>query len=212
MNILNEWLGHILVFIALILPVFYLKGYRKHGKAYDIFTWYLYFIAGVQFIMSLYAFEKINNIFLFHFYFIGQFIFMSLFYYQLLKLKIIYIILGVGLALLAIQYTVTPGIFYVYHTVGVSLTQSVVVLYALVYYYSSLSKVADFVYINTGVLLYFMTSILFFASGNFFLELDIPKEAKQKIGLVNEALYFVFQILIFIEWYKNYRKPKALFN
>lgn len=207
MDTLNDWLSTILVFISILLPIVYLKGFRKHGVAYDIFTFYLYFIAIIQFVASLYVYEKVTNTFLFHYYFIGQFIFMSIFYYQLLKLKLIYYILGIGLLLLTIHYVINPSIFYEYHTYGVSLTQSVIVLYALIYYYVSLTKKSTFLYVNTGVLLYFLTSILFFASMNFILALDIPKEVKQNISIINEVLYFVFQIFIFIEWYKNYRKP-----
>lgn len=206
MSTFGEILSQFLIFGSLLLPLIYLKGLRRYGKAYDIFTLYLFFIGIIQFVMSLYAYEKMNNIFLFHFYFIGQFIGMSLFYFQLLRLKFIYGILGVGLVILGIDYAFRPDIFFKYHTVGVSLTQSVIVFYALVYYYKSLTNEARYIYINTGIILYFTTSILFFASGNFFLEIDIPKEIKQNIGLINEILYLIFQIFIFIEWYKNYRR------
>ncbi len=199
------YLGDIQVLLSIILFVVFFIGFSKYGKAYKIFTLYLGFIAIIQLITFYYALYKWNNIFFFHFYFVGQFVFMSLFYYELLKNKLLCIILGIGLVAIGIQFAIQPNIFFEYHTYGVSITQSIIVLYAITYYYRSLSVANPFMLINTGVLLYFMTSILFFASGNLLLHLDIPNETKRYIGLVNQFLYFVFQILIFVEWYRNYR-------
>ncbi|MAZ72100.1 MAG: hypothetical protein CMC70_03040 [Flavobacteriaceae bacterium] len=203
------YLGDIQVLLALILAVIYFIGFSKYGKAYKIFTLYLAVIAIIQLITFYYALYKWNNIFFFHFYFISQFIFMSLFYYNLLKNNFILLILGLGLVVISAQFVLDPTIFYEYNTYGVSLTQSIIVLYAIIYYYRSLSVANPFMLINTGVLLYFITSILFFASGNLFLHPDIPKETKRYIGLINQFLYFVFQVLIFLEWYRNYRIKKV---
>ncbi len=203
------YFGDLLVFISVILAVLFTIGFTRNGKAYRIFTLYLILISAIQLAMWYYSFHKLNNIFFFHFYFIGQFIFISLFYYNLLKNKFILLVLGLGLAAIGVQYVLESTIFYEYNTYGVSMTQSIIVIYAIVYYYKSLTVANPFILINTGILLYFMTSILSFASGNLFLQLDIPKETKRYIGLVNQFLYFVFQILIFIEWYRNYRVKKT---
>jgi hypothetical protein len=209
---ISIYFGDFLVLTSFILAVLFSIGFSRNRKAYKIFTLYLVFIAILQMVMYYFTLYKWNNIFLFHFYFVGQFIFMSLFYYELLLNKIVYVILGLGLIAIGIQYTLQPDIFYEYHTYGVSATQSIIVLYAMVHYYKSLTTTLSyFIYINTGVLLYFMTSILFFASGNLMLNLNIPKETQRYILLINLFLYFLFQILIFVEWYRNYRVKKVYF-
>ncbi|HIB48522.1 MAG TPA: hypothetical protein EYO35_09475 [Flavobacteriaceae bacterium] len=150
-----------------------------------------------------------NNIFLFHYYFIGQFIFLSLFFKELMQKKWVLYILVLVLIGLGTNYAIYPEIFNEYHTIGVSITQSIIVVYALIYYYQSLTGRNLFLLVNTGILLYFMTSILFFASGNLIIDLNLPKETQRYISIVNQFLYFIFLVLIFIEWYRSYRVKLA---
>tara|TARA_R100000935_G_scaffold58415_2_gene95375 strand:- start:50033 stop:50668 length:636 start_codon:yes stop_codon:yes gene_type:complete len=199
------YLDNVLVVIAIILPCIYFIGFIRESKAYKIFTLYLTYIAIIQIILSVHAFYKINNLFLFSYYFIGQFIFMSAFYISLLKAKWIWITTALTLLGLLLQYIYSPSSFTNFNSLGVSITQSIIVIYAVFYYYKSLSGNSIFLLVNTGVLLYFLASILFFASGNLLLSLNLPKETHRNIGLVNEFLYLIFMILIFVEWYRNYR-------
>ncbi len=113
---------------------------------------------------------------------------------------------------LLIQYIFSPASFANYNSLGVSITQSVIVVYALLYYYNSLSGEAKFLYVNTGIFLYFISSILFFSSLNLISKLQIPKETQRYIGLVNDFLYLTYLLLIFIEWYKNFRLKKYKSN
>lgn len=193
---------------AIILAILYFIGFVKFDKAYKVFTCYLIFIALIQLMLSIYAYKKVNNLFLFNYYFIGQFLFVSLFYFYLLKKKWIWILTGIVLLGLTIQYILSPSSFINYNSLGVGVTQSILVLYALLYYYNSLRGKANFLYVNAGVLLYFSTSILYFASGNLLMNLNLPKETKQYIGLFNDISYFMFLVLIFLEWYYNYRVKK----
>ncbi len=201
----QDLFANTLTVISIILPILYFIGFAKYGKTYKIFTLYLTFIAIIQIILSVYAYHKVNNHFLFTYYFIGQFLCMSLFYFFLLNKKWIWLVTGFVIIGLLIQYIVSPASFINFNSLGVSITQSIIVLYALLYYFKLLTEKAKFLYINAGVLLYFITSILFFASGNLILKLDLPKETQRHIELVNDCLYFIFMILIFVEWYRNYR-------
>ncbi|MDX1462060.1 MAG: hypothetical protein R3359_03310 [Marinirhabdus sp.] len=205
MEDISVYLGTLLTFVSNILAVLYVIGITKHGKAYRYFTGYLVLIAIIQTIMHVYAQNEMNNIFLFQYYFIGQFIFLSLFYKVLIQKKWILWIMIMVLTVLGIQYVVNPGAFSSYHTIGVSVTQSIIVIYAVIYYYLSLSGRNLFLLINTGILLYFMTSILYFASGNLIISLDLPKGTQRYINLGNQVLYGIFLVFVFIEWYRHYR-------
>jgi hypothetical protein len=200
-----NYFNNLVIVFSILLPVFYLISFNGQSRAYKVFTFYLIFIAIIQALLYYFAREKVNNIFLFGFYFIGQFIFLSVFYYLLIRKRWVYYIMGGTLVLLILQYGADPSLIYGYNTYGVTLTQSIIVIYALLYYYRSLAGSARFLYINTGVFLYFVSSILFFASGNLILSLDLSLELQRLIGTVNDVLYFIFVILIFLEWYRNYR-------
>ena len=198
-----------MILVSVILPILYFIGFSKFGKAYKVFTLYLLFIAIVQGLLFYYATRKIDNLFLFSYYFIGQFLLVSLFYFFLLKKKWIGWLVGAVVVTLIVQYVLSPESYEYYNGLGVSITQTVIVIYALFYYFKSLSGKATFLLVNTGVLLYFLTSLLFFASGNLILSLGLSKEIQLQIGLINEFAYFIFLILIFLEWYRNYRPKKA---
>ena len=200
-----------LTFISIILPILFFIGFAVNGRAYKCFTMYLTFIAIIQIIAYLYVSKKIDNTFLFHYYFMGQFLFLSIFYYVLLKKWWVYVLSSILFTVLLLYYFVNPSIINEYHTYGVTTTQTVIVVYALAYYYKSLTGKAYMLLINSGVLIYLMVSVLFFASNNLLIELEVSKETQKYIGLFNEVSYLVFLILIFIEWYRNFRvKTKTI--
>lgn len=204
-----ELLNVFLVAFSIVLAILYGKGFGRNNRAFKIFAVYLMFIAVIQVITTALAWLKIYNIYFFHFYFILQFICLSLFFKELLNYRWVLWIMGAICLLLALYYINDPSVFFVYHPVGVTVTQGTLVLYALLYFYKSLSYNNEFIYVNTGILIYLFTSILFFAAGNFLMDL-IPMEVQKKMGYVNAFLYLLFMVLIFIEWYKNYRKPKDI--
>ncbi len=109
---------------------------------------------------------------------------------------------------LGFQYILAPASFINFNSFGVSITQSIIVLYALLYYYKCLSEKAIFLLLNTGILFYFLTSILFFASGNLMLDLNLPQQTLLQFEYINDFLYLTFMLLIFLEWYRNYRPKK----
>jgi hypothetical protein len=197
------YIADLLTLAAILLPILYFIGFTKYGKAYKTFTLYLVFIAIIQSALFYYALNKENNHFLFNYYFIGQFLLVSIFYYYLLRKKWIWLVTGIIIVGLLVQYIVSPSSFINYNSIGVSVTQSIIVIYALLYYYKSLTGNTIFLIVNTGILFYFLTSILFFASSNLFL--NFSNEIQSSINHINNFLYFIFMILIFVEWYKNFR-------
>jgi hypothetical protein len=105
-------IGYLILVLNLIL---FLKGVRNNSKAYKIFTWYLGVIFVVQIVSVTLMKNHINNLFLSHFYFIGQFIVLSLFYINILKekfqKKVVKFGLFLGLIALGIQYAVHVSLF-----------------------------------------------------------------------------------------------------
>ncbi len=194
---------------SIVIAIIYLTRFVKQSNEYKLFTLYLIYIAIIQVLLYYHASVKISSIYLFHFYFIGQFILLSFFYKELLKTAFIDWILLLVLLYLSIYYVINPQIFYEYHISGVLITQILLVFYSLYYFYKSLSSKRGFVYVNTGALIYFLTSVLFFASGNIILDFEFSLEFKKYVGIINDILYFIFQLLIFIEWYRNYRLKTA---
>jgi hypothetical protein len=195
-----------LIFISAFLSIIYALYFFKYNKSYKYFTIYLIHIAIIQLLLFVFAKMSIRSVFLFHIYFIIQFIFLSLFYKSLLQKKWISYSIYIVLTVLIIQFLLDPSIIDRYNSLGVIVTQSVIVLYSILYFYKSLTYKSEFILVNTGILLYFLTSIIFFSSNNTVINLNISLEVQRQLFAINNIVYFIFIILIFIEWWRNYRK------
>jgi len=197
----------IVIYLSIGCSVIYLIGFTKNSKAYRLFAIYLFLIAVIQFI-SYYIGRgglKKPNLFMSHYYFISQFILLSLFYYELLKKVIIKKILIVVLLALAYQYFEMPELYFKYNVLGITITQAIIVVYSMFYFYKSLNGKRDFLIVNVGVFIYLLSSVLIFASGNLMLNLNISKETRLVLVNLNRGLMLVFQLLILVEWWRNYR-------
>ncbi|MCW9038451.1 hypothetical protein, partial [Altibacter sp.] len=153
-------LGDITIYLSVIYPIFYILGFSKNNKTYKIFTLYLIAIALVQISLRLhkYVYPSQPNLYLFVYYFVSQFIFLSLFYYQLLKQKWILFVGGATLLFIGVQYMVTPDMYFRYNPIGASITQGLLVFYSLLYFYRSLSGKKEFLIVNVGIFFYLLSS------------------------------------------------------
>jgi len=185
----------------------YFKSFIYEDKAFKIFNIYLSLICAVQ-LATMFVGKILHkpNLFLSHFYFIIQFGFLSFFYNELLKNKLVLYILTPIIIFLLYQYIDEPNLFYRYNVIGISLTQSILVIYSIIYLYRCLQGENKFLIINVGLFLYLVSSTLIFASGNLIFNLNISESMNYLLINTNRILYFLFQILIFIEWRKNYYK------
>lgn len=210
---MEEFIGiisDITVYFSLLYPILYLKGFVSNNKAFKIFTIYLVLIGviqiGMRFVIKVLEME--SNLFLSHYYFIFQFVLLSMFYRQLLSSKWVYYILGAVAVFLVYQYINDPHMYFRYNSIGMFMTHILLVSYALVYMYRCLSGKYEFTIVNIGIFFYLLSSSLIFASGNLVLNIDVPESFTDLLININKFLFLVFQILIFTEWYRNYRKPK----
>lgn len=177
----------------------------KLKTVYKIFYAYLLLTFIIQLSTEILFLNGKNNLFLSHFYLVGQFVLLSLCYKMLfirkrLKQWVFWTTLLV-LIILFIQYILSPELFKVFNLTEVLITALVLTTYAILFLFRSLDSSTEFIYINIGTLIYILCSALIFASGNLMTELD--PMVNKVVWVVNGVLYIIFQIFIFIEWRKN---------
>ena len=195
-------LGVILLFINVVL---FTRSYFKfkNDKAITYFIIYLFITLCVlsTSIIIIDIFKKRNNLFLSHFYFIFQFIFLSLFYKELFTkrqgvwVNITFLIVG---TILIIQYSINPSLFFKFNLLEIFITSFPLVIYSIIHLYNSLSSPGKYMYINAGVLIYLAASTLIFILGNLINVVDRPLQTN--IWFINKILYVGYLILILIEW------------
>lgn len=189
---------------ALVNVYLYFKGFARNGKAFKIFTLNLALVTVIQ--ISAFVIGKVfhqPNLFLSHLYFIVQFIFLSWFYSLLLKSVWPRGILILGLLLIGYQYIDDSELFFRYNAMGMATSHIIIVVYAVLFLYRSLNGSKIFVTATIGIFLYLLSSALIFASGN--LVFNFSENTMFTLINVNRVLTLVYHILIFTEWYKNFR-------
>tara|TARA_R100001369_G_scaffold78025_2_gene107575 strand:+ start:1146 stop:1790 length:645 start_codon:yes stop_codon:yes gene_type:complete len=205
---LFEVLGKVGIIVVIINTCFFFKSFTYNSKDFKIFTYYLLLISIIQVIS--YSIHLISgyNLFMSNVYIIVQFAVLTLFFRELLKLKILLYIGVLVLVFLGYQYVSDFSLFLKYNSIGIALTQGIIAVYALLYFYFSLTKKdSKFLLINLGVFLYMISSSLILASGNLVFNFDlISKEDYILLLTLNSVFYIIFQILVFIAWYRNFRK------
>lgn len=205
-------IAYIGYFILLINLVLFINGFPNQGKAYKIFILYLVIIFCIQISGSVLAYHKANNLFLSHFYFIGQFVLLSFFFLAVLKKesqkKIVKIGLALGLLTLAIQYSSDTNLFYKFNLFEIFITSFLLIVYATIHLFNMLGEEKKFYYITLGLLIYLYGSTGLFLTGN--LMEKISPSLNKIIWILNVILYAVYQLFILVEWKKNYYKKENL--
>lgn len=200
-------IGYLILLLNLIL---FIKGFRNNGKAYSIFTWYLGVIFLVQITSMTLKKFNINNLFLSHFYFIGQFVLLSLFYLHILKeefqKKIVKVCLVIGLLALGIQYANDFSLFLKFNLFEIFITSLLLILYATFHFYNMLNEKKEFYFINMGVLFYLFGSTILFLVGN--LTIVLSPKMNKITWILNSILYVLYQIFILVEWKKSFSKKR----
>ncbi len=206
-------IGDIVIYTSPIIALIYFISFIRNNKAYKVFAVYLLLIALIQ-LGSYYVgrgYLHKNNLYYSHYYFISQFILLSFFYYELLRNNLIKLILAITLLFVSYQFISDVSIYTRYNPLGMSITHAILVVYAMIYLYKSLQGKKEFIIVNVGLLIYLISSTLIFASGNLVLDLDFSLETKRILINVNRFLSLIFQILVLVEWLRNYR-PKFKTN
>lgn len=212
MEIIINTLSNVIFILLSFVSILYFIGFAKQSKAYKIFAIYLFAMFIIEWLLRVIVLFDWNDstLFLFVYYFVFQFIILSLFYQTLLNFRWIFYVLVAGFLFFVFQYINDPEMYFRYNPIGVVVGQGVIVIYSLLYFYKLLSEKGEFVIVNSGIFFYLLTSMLIFASGNLVFNIKISTETILFLGKIIRVLYFIFLILIMIEWYRNYRDPKKI--
>jgi hypothetical protein len=193
--------------LSVVLGIFYLYKCKYFDKTYRVFSVYLFLIGIIQFSSYIIGRGYFNkpNLFLSHFYFIIQFILLSLFYSQLLKYKVIKTITIIGLIGFGIQYLINPKLFFAFNSIGMAISHFILVCYAMLYLFKNLGEKSDYLIINIGLFFYLLSSTLIFASSSLILHFKYYFVLLN----INVILYFIFQLLLLYVWFTQFRKIKG---
>lgn len=211
MNIINSFFEYAVIPINIINTIVYLFSLKniKKNNTYTLFCIYLLCALIINISVITLASFKEHNLFLSHYYFILQFILLSLFYRTLFEKHqklLVDILLIMNTIILTIQYVLTPELYFKFNTTEVFITCAPIVIYSVIHLYNSLSKSSKFMYINIGILVYLTISTLIFILGDYLSE--VSYEAGKNIWFFNKVMYVFYLILIFTEWWKNFRVIK----
>ncbi len=204
------YIGYFLLILNFIL---YWRGFSKHGKTFQYLVYYLTILVIVQVSMEILVLQSIDNLYLVHGYFIGQFLCLGFFYKSLMKTKaqdsIIKYTMIVGSLLLLLDYCFYPEQFFKFNLLEIALTSLLVVLYAVMHLYNMLLEQKQYYFLTIGIITYLLASTVLFFVGN--ITTGLSDEFKLLTWNVNSFLIILFQLLIFVEWKKSFSK-KALIS
>jgi len=198
--------------LLLINAIIYLKSYRKvNSIAFKVFSIYILTILIIQFLSTIYFELLIENIHLSHYYFILQFILLSIvfrilinkrFFKRLIELYLVCIVIY-----LSIYYVLNPESYYSFNVTEILLTSIPLVVYNLVFFVQKIDDPnKEFLFSFSGLFIYMLCSILLFSAS----KVNVSKEVKGIIWYTNLILFIAYQSLILFEWYKNFRKKEII--
>lgn len=203
------YLGYVLLLLNFIL---YARYFLRNERVYKIFTVYLFLTICVQLAAHLCRKFYGNNLFLSHFYFVGQFILLSVFYLGLVKEKFQIKFISIGLVLvlgtLAIQYAMKPALFLKFNLYEIFITSFLLIIYATFHFYNMLDENKQFYYINMGILMYLFGSTILFLVGN--LTTKLSDNFNMITWILNAFLIIVYQLFILYEWKVSFYKRKVI--
>ena len=195
--------------------ILFIKTRKGKDKNYKCLTFYLAILFIVELACNIIGISKPNsNFFLSHYYFIIQFIVLSLFFHQIfdnkkLKVFIFFNLIVIGF-ILAYQYYNTPNLYWEFNLLEIGLTSSLLIFYSIIYFYRHLKSTFDYFYFCFGLTFYLTSSMLIFLSGNTTL-VFFEKPFYFDIWLFNSLFYIFYQFMVFKEWrFLNKEKEEIL--
>lgn len=200
--------------ILLINLIFYSYSFFRKEKANVFFITYLAFIFIIQISMEILYYLKMNNLFLVNSFFIGQMLFLGLFYNSILKIKrqkqFVKISLVLALLVLIVQFINAPQEFLKFNLFEITLTSLLIVVFALLHFYNMLTENKKYYYVNMGIMLYLLSSTVLFIIGN--LTSVLNNEVKYLSWQLNAFLNIVYYLFILFEWKVSFSKKASLQN
>ena len=192
----------------MILYSYHFKRLESPLKNITIFLQFIFCINSGGFVLSAY---RINNLFLSHIYFVGQFILLSLFYKKLEfnKKQLLYLSYSLVIIplVLILQYIIFPQCIFKFNEMEVIICNFTLILFSLFHFYNSIGEKTKYFYLNSGILIYLSFNTIIFSTGN--LMVHIGAKVNKYVWIFNSMIGLMFQILILIEWYKNQKRIES---
>lgn len=199
-------------FVLLINLILYTFSFFQKEKANVFFMGYLVFIFIIQFIMEIMYYLHMNNLFAINLFFVGQMVFLGLFYESILKTKkqkffVKFVITSI-LLVLCIQYFIDPDQFLKFNLFEITLTSLSIVVFALLHFYNMLSDKKEYYYYTIGVVFYLLTSTVLYLVGN--LTSNLSNDLKYLSWRVNAFLIIMYYLFILYEWKVSFKPRKKI--
>lgn len=211
----GSFVDNAIFFIIIVNAFLYVIAYRKnrHSHLLALFAAYLVLGCLLQVYMWYLTLDRSNNLWVAHIYFAMQFVILSLFYrnmfYKGQKRFVLYVIALVVLVL-GIYYVSDVSKIMTFNLLDIFVTMLPIIAYTIVHLYNSLTKKGNFLLINSAILIYFSTSALIFFVGTIIqVEGEVAptlEKAGRRIFMINDFMFLLYQITIFLEWKFNISK------
>lgn len=200
-------------FISTFVPCFVLVplivgliNFPRHKKYDRIIFFYIIISGMVDLVVSVLAYNRINNLPVFHVFTVIEFILLSLFFNSIYKRKIYSIITFITIGifiLLAILNSFFLQDLYKFNTYTRSVEAIILICYCVYYFYHLISSNEDVNYSVTwhvsGMFIYFSASSILFIMSN--VTLTINKELNWILWHIHSAMLLIMYIFITIGFY-----------
>lgn len=207
------------IFSYLILLINILLCSYLSNKSKSIIKWFnAFLILGfiVQISMLVLYMQRFNNLPFVHLYTLLEFIFLSLFYKNILQketfLKKYFTVFIISISILIVLNSIFLQNIYTFNSNTKTLTQLIYISYALAYFFqalfdrNALSKLLN--WINSAILLYYAGSLFIFMASSAFFQLT---EMYRFFWVINALLYLIFQLLLFIALWQFRQQTKSTY-
>lgn len=198
-------------FLLILCFVLFLSRYKIENKTFKIYTAYLGLIVFIESLIRVIIYFGYQNLIFSHLYFTGQFIFLSLFYLNLMKedyqKKIIKFNLFFIPSVVVINFFINPSEIHQFSLLEIILTSLSLIIYSVMHFYNLLSHKKEYYYINCGILIYLLGSTVSFLPRNLYVIYGRP--FSNFLHNLNIVLYILYLIFILVEWRQFNSKTKG---
>ncbi|MCC9061411.1 hypothetical protein [Flavobacterium piscisymbiosum] len=152
-----------------------------------------------------------NNLLLMNLFFVGQMIFLGLFYRSLYKQevqkKFVLMTLAVVLLILMARAVYDLDLQFKFDLFQITITSLLTVVFALIHFYNMITENKQYYYLTIGVIGYMFGSTVLFLIGN--LTIGLSADVKYLSWRLNAFLFIVYYFFILFEWIKSFSKKNA---
>jgi hypothetical protein len=191
------------LFGLIVNAILYTIKLPGKDRNYRILTTYLVVLSVEEIICNIMGITKPNsNLFLNHFHFNIQLVFLSMLFYRLFTnaaLKKVVMVMPVVIMLgLSIKYISTPSSFWQFYVPEITIISLLLIFYSLIHLYNSLGAERRYFYFAIGLIMYLLCTSIIYMSGQY--ELVFVRKPYIDIWVFNSIFFIVYQILLFKEW------------